>query len=111
MSLALLTVGVILWWPGPIVGGSATDTRLRALALLLQVVEGVLALADLIDYRYILAVSSVYWGHYDKWRELVQGAGSAARRRLKTIYASVVQASILERVGKSREAATASGLS
>lgn len=47
----------------------------------------------LIDYRYILAVSSVYWGHYDKWRELIQSAGPAARRRLKTIYAQVVQAS------------------
>lgn len=49
--------------------------------------------AALIDYRYILAVSSVYWGHYDKWRKLVQGAAPGARRRLKQIYASVVQAS------------------
>lgn len=48
---------------------------------------------DLIDYRYVLAVSSVYWGHYDKWRELIQGAEPDARRRLKKIYASVVQAS------------------
>jgi hypothetical protein len=47
----------------------------------------------LIDYRYILAVSSVYWGHHDRWRELVQGAEPVARRRLKKIYASVVQAS------------------
>ncbi len=47
VGFALLTVGVIFWWPGPVVGGSPTDTRLRAWALLLQFVGGVLALADL----------------------------------------------------------------
>ena len=45
-----------------------------------------------LDYRLILAVSSVHWGHYDRWRAVIQQASPSARNRLKRMYAAVVQA-------------------
>ncbi len=44
------------------------------------------------DYRYILAVPSLYWGHYKEWRAKIQTAPKAIRRKLKSAYSSAVQA-------------------
>lgn len=44
------------------------------------------------DHRYVLAVASVYWGHYENWRERVQETAPELREDLKRAYASVVQA-------------------
>jgi len=44
------------------------------------------------DHRYVLAVASVYWGHYENWRAQVQESAPELREDLKRAYASVVQA-------------------
>lgn len=44
------------------------------------------------DHRYVLAVASVYWGHYENWRARVQDSAPELREDLKHAYASVVQA-------------------
>lgn len=44
------------------------------------------------DHRYILAVASIYWGHYKDWRARVQKTKPELREDLKRAYASVVQA-------------------
>ncbi len=44
------------------------------------------------DHRYVLALASVYWGHYKDWRARVQEMAPELREDLKLAYASVVQA-------------------
>lgn len=45
----------------------------------------------LIDHKYVLAVSSVFWGHYENWRSRVQTAPPDERNILKQLMARVVQ--------------------
>ena len=45
----------------------------------------------LIDYRLVLAVASMYWGHFENWREMVQRAKPSMRKGLKNALSAAVQ--------------------
>lgn len=49
-------------------------------------------LPEMRDYRYVLAVSSMYWGHYAKWRENVQAAPKKMRSSLRAVFSAAIQA-------------------
>jgi len=46
----------------------------------------------LIDYRCVLAVASMYWGHFENWRSRIQSAEPKVRKMLKHALAAAVQA-------------------
>jgi len=48
--------------------------------------------AYLCDYRYILALESHYWGHYEGFRKQISDAGDDIRPAIKLFFRSTVQA-------------------
>jgi hypothetical protein len=47
---------------------------------------------DVVDYRYVLVVSSLYWGHFERWRQTVQDTSDPkARVELKAAFKQFVQ--------------------
>jgi hypothetical protein len=46
---------------------------------------------DLIDYRYIIAVQSVYWGHFADWRARTSQIRGKDAKLLRSAYAMAVQ--------------------
>jgi hypothetical protein len=47
---------------------------------------------DLLDYRYIIAVQSIHWGHFGAWRERVAKFDGQNKAILRFAYAASVQA-------------------
>lgn len=48
---------------------------------------------DVRDYRYVIAVPSIYWGHYRNWRNRVQNAPESIRKDFKGAIKNLVHAS------------------
>lgn len=47
---------------------------------------------DIHDYRYVIAVPSIFWGHYKNWRRRVQGSPETIRKDLKHALKNLVHA-------------------
>jgi hypothetical protein len=46
---------------------------------------------EFVDHRFVLAVASVHWSHYERWREVGKNADAATRQKLRHAFEAAVR--------------------